>query len=147
MFVVKDGQVLLIRKKTGFGKGKINGPGGKLDAGETAMEAAVRETHEELCILVRKPEFRGTLSFDFTDGMRMHVSVFHATEFEGEPIETEEALPLWFEISDIPFNEMWADDELWLGRMLDGDEQFEGKFDFDGQKMLSSHLTWHSKRL
>ena len=43
LFLRKDDQILLIRKKRGLGKGKINGPGGRLDPGETLAECAVRE--------------------------------------------------------------------------------------------------------
>jgi hypothetical protein len=35
LFVVQGGQVLLIRKKRGLGAGKINGPGGRLEPGES----------------------------------------------------------------------------------------------------------------
>ncbi len=35
LFVIKEGQILLIRKKRGLGAGKINGPGGRLEPGET----------------------------------------------------------------------------------------------------------------
>src|SRR5512136_179536 len=38
-FVIRDGQILLIRKKRGLGAGKMNGPGGRLEAGETALAA------------------------------------------------------------------------------------------------------------
>ena len=50
LFVIRDGQILLIRKKRGLGQGNINGPGGKLEPGETALEAALRETREEIGI-------------------------------------------------------------------------------------------------
>ena len=50
LFVIRDDEVLLIHKKRGIGAGKINGPGGKIDPGETAHGAAVRETQEELLI-------------------------------------------------------------------------------------------------
>ena len=40
-------QLLLGRKKRGFGEGKWNGFGGKLEPGETVEEAAVRELQEE----------------------------------------------------------------------------------------------------
>ncbi len=43
LFVVRDGQILLIHKKRGLGAGKINGPGGRLDPGETPEICAVRE--------------------------------------------------------------------------------------------------------
>ena len=47
-FVIRGGEILLIRKKRGLGAGKINGPGGRLEPGETALDCAVRETREEL---------------------------------------------------------------------------------------------------
>ncbi|MEC9132535.1 MAG: hypothetical protein VX853_01135, partial [Pseudomonadota bacterium] len=34
VFVLRDQEVLLIHKKTGHGQGKINAPGGKLEARE-----------------------------------------------------------------------------------------------------------------
>ena len=52
VFVLRDNEVLLIRKKRGLGAGKINGPGGKLEAGETPRQCALREVREELCISV-----------------------------------------------------------------------------------------------
>ena len=52
-FVIRNEQILLIRKKRGLGAGKINGPGGKLDPGETPLQAAIRETEEELLTRLR----------------------------------------------------------------------------------------------
>jgi 8-oxo-dGTP pyrophosphatase MutT (NUDIX family) len=42
-----NGRILLGRKKRGFGAGKANGFGGKVEVGETIKEAAVREVQEE----------------------------------------------------------------------------------------------------
>ena len=47
-FVIRDGQILLIHKKRGLGAGKINGPGGRIESGETAEQGAIRETQEEV---------------------------------------------------------------------------------------------------
>jgi 8-oxo-dGTP diphosphatase len=46
VFVFRGDEVLLINKKTGLGKGKVNAPGGKVDPGETPRAAAVRECRE-----------------------------------------------------------------------------------------------------
>ena len=142
MFVVRDNEVLLIRKKRGFGMGKINGPGGKLDLGETELDCAVRETEEELGIVARDAVKRGELWFQFVDGMAMHVAVFHATNHEGDTIETEEAAPLWTRIDAIPFEQMWADDIHWLHRMLTGKESFTGRFLFDSDSMVAHAIDW-----
>lgn len=145
MFIVEGDRVLLIRKKRGFGMGKVNGPGGKLDPGETELECAVRETEEELGVRAQDAVKRGELWFQFVDGLAMHVAVFHATRHEGDAIETEEASPLWTPIEAIPFHEMWADDRHWLHRMLTGTENFTGKFVFDGDAMLTHQLEWFER--
>jgi ADP-ribose pyrophosphatase YjhB (NUDIX family) len=44
----KRQKVLLIMKKTGLGKGKVNAPGGRLEPGESFLEAAIRECREEV---------------------------------------------------------------------------------------------------
>ena len=47
-YIINDwGEVLLQKKARGFGVGKWNGPGGKLQAGETPEEACLREVKEE----------------------------------------------------------------------------------------------------
>lgn len=142
LFLVDGDHVLLIRKKRGFGMGKVNGPGGKLDPGETELDCAVRETHEELGVTARGAVKRGELWFQFVDGLAMHVAVFMAVEHEGEAAETEEAAPLWTPIDDIPFEKMWADDRHWLHRMLTGTERFTGRFVFDGDEMKWHRIDW-----
>ncbi len=140
-FIVRDGRVLLIRKKRGLGAGKINGPGGRLEPGETALAAAVREVQEELRVTPQDPRHRGELFFQFADGYSLQCSVFLAAGCEGEPEETEEAVPLWTPVGEIPFGEMWEDDRWWLPGMLAGGK-FRGWFEFDGDTMLDQRLVW-----
>ena len=135
-FIVKDGRILLIRKKRGLGAGKINGPGGRLEPGETALAAAIREVQEEIGVTPLELEEYGVLHFQFTDGYSLHCVVFLARDFTGELIETDEATPLWFETGEIPYDEMWADDRHWLPEMLAG-KKFRAWFEFDGERMLS----------
>jgi 8-oxo-dGTP diphosphatase len=137
LFVLRGDEVLLIRKKRGLGAGKYNGPGGRLEPGETALACAVREVEEELCITPRDVEPAGELSFQFQDGYSLHAHVYRAYAFEGTPTETDEATPHWFPIDALPFDEMWADDRLWLPRVL-ARGTVRGWFVFDGDTML-----WH----
>lgn len=136
VFLTRGDEVLLIHKKTGLGAGKINGPGGKLEPGETALEAAIREVDEELHIVPGELEEMGHLNFDFVEGLKLHCTVFHGTEFTGTPTETREAKPEWFRISEIPYDRMWADDQYWLPQMLVG-QRFQAWFRFDGEAMLT----------
>jgi 8-oxo-dGTP diphosphatase len=139
VFVVRAEQVLLIRKKRGLGAGKINGPGGRLEKGETPLDCAVREVREELGVTPRGLVWAGENSFQFVDGYSIHVHVYRADDCEGDPIETDEAVPHWFHVEQIPYAEMWADDFLWVPLLLRG-EKFRGRFLFDGDRMLDHHL-------
>ncbi len=140
LFVIRDDQMLLIHKKRGIGAGKINGPGGKIDPGETAMECAVRETQEELHVTATGVAEAGRLWFDFVDGTKIHCIVFRADDFDGEPTETDEAVPLWFSVDDVPFDRMWQDDELWFPSLLNR-VPFELKATFDDDQLLDAQLS------
>jgi 8-oxo-dGTP diphosphatase len=130
---------LLIHKKRGLGAGKINGPGGKIEPGETALQAAVRETQEEIGVTPLHLEERAELRFQFADGYSLHCAVFVATDLMGEPIETEEAAPFWVNVADVPYDRMWADDRHWLPLVLDG-ACVTGCFTFDGDSMLTKDV-------
>jgi len=142
-FILKGDRVLLIRKKRGLGAGKINGPGGKLEPGETALAAAIRETQEEIGVTPLHVEERGVLHFQFTDGYSLHCVVFVARDFDGEPIETVEAAPFWFALDALPLEEMWEDDRHWLPQALAG-ESFDAWFVFDGERMLEKRIVWRA---
>ena len=139
VFVIKEGRILLIRKKRGLGEGKINGPGGKLDPGETLEQCAIRETQEELHITPGKLFYHGDNCFQFTNGYSIHVHIYSTHNYKGTPTETEEAIPLWFDIENIPYEEMWADDIIWIPYMLAG-KRFTGRFLFDDDTMLDYQL-------
>ncbi len=137
LFVLADDHILLINKKTGLGAGKVNGPGGRIDPGETAYQGAIREVQEELCVTPTGVRQAGVLHFQFTDGYALHGSVFTASGYTGKLCETREAAPLWTPIPEIPYKKMWADDALWLPMLLDH-RGFCGYFIFEGDTMLDS---------
>ena len=143
MFVIQDDQVLLIKKLRGIGMGKINGPGGKIDPGETPAECVVRECQEELHITPLNPVKMGELWFAMSDMPDIHCHVYTATEFDGIPTSTDEAIPMWTKISEIPWDNMWEDDSHWLPQMLKG-KKFLGKFVFDVEKILWSDVLFEN---
>jgi 8-oxo-dGTP diphosphatase len=116
LFVRRNGKLLLIHKKRGLGAGKINGPGGRIDPGESPRQCA------------------------FTNGHSIHGFVFTATGIQGRLKETYEAKPIWVSEKDIPYQKMWADDRVWLPLMLAG-KKFTGRFLFDDDTMLGCEMT------
>jgi 8-oxo-dGTP diphosphatase len=139
LFVIRGGEALLIRKKRGLGAGKISAPGGRIEPGETPEEAAVRETREEVGVDATPPRRRGHLRFQFTAGYALECHVLSSDGCTGDAHETDEAAPRWTKLDAIPFDEMWADDRLWIPLMLAG-RFFRGRFVFDGDAMLDGEL-------
>ncbi|EFX75101.1 hypothetical protein DAPPUDRAFT_306869 [Daphnia pulex] len=141
VLIRKLNEVLLGYKKRGFGVNKWNGFGGKVEAKEGIYEAAARELREE-CGLVVLPvnlEKIGLINFEFVgDPLILEVHVFTSTKYEGHPFETEEMLPKWFHVTDIPFDDMWVDDKLWFPLFLSG-KKFKGYFLFQGHDVILKH--------
>ena len=138
-FVIRADQILLIHKKRGLGAGKINGPGGRIEAGETAEQGAIRETQEEVGVTPIGLAKIGELFFQFLDGYKLHVAVFAADDCTGNLIETDEATPLWIETAKIPYQKMWQDDPYWIPLLLER-KQFRGYFIFDIEQLLSYRI-------
>jgi len=126
-------EILLGLKKTGFGMGKYNGFGGKVEPGETVERAAVREVAEEIGIQVAEKDLEPaaclTFLFPADPDSDKRARVFLVTKWEGEPAESAEMRPAWFGVDDIPFEQMWQGDVHWLLRVLAG-ERIRGRFVF-----------------
>ena len=65
------------------------------------------------------------------------VHIFVATDYTGEPQESDECKPFWFDLDKIPYEKMWEDDPYWLPRILRG-EKIECHFVFDDNNKISS---------
>lgn len=134
-------RILLGMKKRGFGAGRWNGFGGKVQAGETIEQAAKREILEEAGIVVNKMEKVGLIDFEFQGNPEiLEVHVFRANDFEGQPGESEEMSPTWYDVNEIPFEKMWPDDKYWFPLFLAG-KKFQAKFLFgEADKVLEMEI-------
>lgn len=126
-------QVLLGHKKRGVGVGKVGGIGGKVEPGETAAAAAVRELEEEIGVRVAESDLDYVARLDFVfphqPGWGQRVHTYLADHWQGEPVESAEVLPAWFAVDEIPYGRMWQDSAHWLPRVLDG-ERIRARFTF-----------------
>ena len=120
---ITENTLLLAVKKRKIGKGLWNGPGGKIDVGETTETAMIREAREELGMTPTAYTKCATLEFYLLDQpeWNMLTHVFLVTAWEGEPTETAEmGSPSWFSTDSLPWDTMWPDDKLWLPQVVQG---------------------------
>ncbi len=133
-FLQKDDQLLLAMKKRGFGVGKWNGVGGKVGKDEAVERATIRETEEEIGVVIVSKDLKkvADLYFKFVDKeeWNQHCSVYMTSVWKGEPTESEEMKPQWYQEKVLPYGQMWVDDKYWLPRVLAG-EKIEAYFIFN----------------
>lgn len=134
-------RVLLGMKKKGFGAGRYNGFGGKVEKGESIEKGARREVFEEAGVRPLDMEEVAVIDFEFKDSQEsLEVHVFKSTLFEGEPSESEEMKPQWFDISEVPFDTMWPDDRFWFPLFFEG-KKFKAQFLFgEGDSILDQRI-------
>eukprot|EP01032_Pedospumella_encystans_P022754 gene22754-25777_t len=132
-------EVLLGMKKRGFGTGKWNGYGGKLESTETIEQCAVRELEEESGIVTTDIHRRGYIVFKMVElNQMLRVHVYETWNFVGEAVETEEMRPQWYKESDIPFDKMWLDDKYWLPHVLAG-KSILARFEFEDEETITEY--------
>ena len=142
LFLVKktDGkitEVCLAMKKRGFGIGRWNGVGGKVEDGESIKDATIREAKEEIGITASDLQKVGEIafSFKFKPDYNQLVHIYITESWEGEPIESEEMSPAWYKADELPYTTMWPDDIFWLPKVLDG-EKIKAWFTFGEQDTI-----------
>ncbi|PIT93069.1 MAG: hypothetical protein COU06_01920 [Candidatus Harrisonbacteria bacterium CG10_big_fil_rev_8_21_14_0_10_38_8] len=127
IFLIKRSQgeiseICLAMKKRGFGMNRWNGVGGKVEKEESISNAAKREAVEEIGVQITEVNKVAELSFYFLHKPEwsQKVHVYFSETWNGEPIESDEMRPKWFQAQEIPFNDMWPTDEVWIPDVLSG---------------------------
>ena len=97
--VIDDDQLLLIRRGHGPAAGEWSLPGGRVEFGETMIEALVREVYEETGLEVVVGDYIGHVEV-IGDDTHYVIHDFHATAFDAEPIRAgdDAAEVAWFEL-------------------------------------------------
>ncbi|XP_060029146.1 oxidized purine nucleoside triphosphate hydrolase isoform X2 [Erinaceus europaeus] len=154
VLVLQPQRILLGMKKRGFGAGRWNGFGGKVQEGESIEDGARRELQEESGLTAGTLHKAGHLVFEFVGIPElMDVHVFCTDSAQGTPQESDAALgrspaptqlttpglpemrPRWFHLDQIPFGDMWPDDSYWFPLLLQR-KKFQGHFKFQGHDTI-----------
>lgn len=114
--------ICLAMKKRGFGVNRWNGVGGKVKDEESIIEAAKRETREEIDVAPNDFKKVAELSFYFphNPAWNQMVHVYFSENWQGNIKESEEMRPAWFNVDELPYKEMWPDDIYWVPEVLKG---------------------------
>lgn len=143
-FLIDGDNVLLgLRKKVSNGLGEllISGIGGKLDPGETNEDALIREIEEEIEVEILEFEDYGRIQFFWPNKPKWNqdVRIYIVTKWDGIPVETEPIKPMWYKRDELPYKEMWVDNEYWLPLVLSGDK-IDAVFLYEGDRVTEHHI-------
>ncbi len=127
--IVRDGELLLgrkIKKGADIGEQTLNGPGGKLEQGQTLFECLATEVKDEvgLTILEEDTEEIAIVTFHNGESSIFRVHVYLVFAFTGEPRDSDEMVKpeggWWYRFDALPFDQMLASDHHWIPRALLG---------------------------
>ena len=121
---ITETEILLGRKKLRWGAGKWNGFGGKIEEGETPEKAAVRELEEEcgLSTHVANLEKVAVLKFYFNGEAKFLMHTYLVRDWSKEPAPSDEMMPQWHPLENVPYDEMWKADSIWMKKVLNGEK-------------------------
>jgi 8-oxo-dGTP diphosphatase len=134
-----------IKKTNDMHAGKWNGLGGKLEAGETPEECAIREVWEESGLRIVDPVLRGIITFpQFSKGEDWYTYIFVADQFSGELIDSNEGVLAWIENDKLLDLNLWAGDRIFL-RWLDDQRFFSAKFVYRAGELTKYEVLFYTQ--
>ncbi len=145
-YVMKDDKTLMLyrnKKENDYHEGKWNGLGGKLEAGETPEECAIREVYEESGLKVSNPKMKGLITFPLFDGVDdWYVWLFVFKDFEGNLIDSPEGHLEWIDNDKLTDLNLWDGDKIFIPWLLE-DKCFSAKFVYENKQYQSHDVTFH----
>jgi ADP-ribose pyrophosphatase YjhB (NUDIX family) len=107
VIIERDSRLLLLRRAIEPRRGTWTFPAGYMEIDETAEEAAVRETEEEVGLKVKLGPLVGAYSRPVPHGPGIIVVVFRSSRPTGRVRAGREALETrWFDLDDIPWDDL-----------------------------------------
>lgn len=119
-----------LRSFLDIGIGLWSGFGGKIEPGESMSDCLCRELCEECGIHPIGFLEIGTLKWTWVDKLIAHdVLVYLILDWTGNPVNSDEMLPRWFNVAEIPYNKMWQCSRFYFPALLRL-KAFQGSFNY-----------------
>lgn len=117
-YLIKEDKVLVTRyKEKNLKDGYYDIPGGKIEDGELAMNAAIREVKEETDVTVKNLKYSGNLIVEYPNRI-FDFDIFVTNDFEGTPKDFEANEAFMIEIEELLKNEKVLSNVLLLDRFF-----------------------------
>ena len=101
VFAFNDNRVVCIKYKN-INKGYYDIPGGKIEAGETEIQACIREFKEETGMIADNLQYVGTVKTVYPDQDKIFaIKVYIAKRIEGNPLSLIENNAYWLPINEL----------------------------------------------
>ena len=98
--------------------GRWEFPGGKIDSGESELQALARELTEELGVTLISAERMLELTHDYPE-RRVELSMWHVTAYEGEPMSLDGQALKWVKPADLASEDLLEADRPIVAALLD----------------------------
>lgn len=120
-FLLEGEGIWLGTQLRGLFKGALNGPGGKVEDGESIIDCLVRETYEELEVILLGELRQCARITAYVGDVQpfLDVHVFMSTAWYGTPKATKEMEAPKIHYA-LPFDRLVAGTEVWLPLVLTG---------------------------
>ncbi|MBI5061195.1 MAG: NUDIX domain-containing protein [Candidatus Aenigmarchaeota archaeon] len=106
VYIIRDGKVLLLKRKGAHGEGSWCAPGGHLEFGESWEDCAKREVTEEAGIEITNVRFFAVTNDIFEEENKHYITIALLADYvsgEARRMEPEKCMDIgWFSWSELP---------------------------------------------
>ncbi len=124
------------KKEGDINRDKWIGIGGKFEPGETPEACLLREVGEETGLTLTAWRYCGVIGFSADGCPEEEMHLFHATGYEGTPIECDEGELEWIDKTEFRRLPMWEGDALFLDLMDRQVDFFRMRLHYRGDRLV-----------
>ncbi|MCD8051667.1 MAG: 8-oxo-dGTP diphosphatase [Clostridiales bacterium] len=129
-----------VKKENDLNHDKWIGVGGKFEDGESPEECVCREALEETGLTLRRPEYRGLVTFVSDRWETEYMHLFVARDFSGTLTDCDEGTLEWVPKERVGQLPLWEGDHIFLRLLDEAGPFFSLKLVYQGDALVSAAL-------